>query len=68
MSKSKGQLLLDDFLKKSSIAFTIMREKGTITLDELTPAWDARAKLEAYLSPPRDDKGHFLSSKPMEEK
>ena len=60
MKKSKGQILLDDFLTKLDKSLQTMRTKHEITLDELRPAWEAREKLEAYLSPKRDSKGKFL--------
>ena len=65
MNKSKGQILLEDFLVKVDQMLTIMREKGIITLDELEPVWEAREKLEAYLSPKRDAKGHFIKTHPL---
>jgi hypothetical protein len=59
---SKGEQLFDDFLAKLEISLRKAREQNVITLDDLRPAWEARAKLEAYLDPPRDDKGRFLKS------
>ena len=63
MSKrTHGQLLLDDFLKKLDISLKKMSEQPSIDLEELQPAWDAREKLEKYLSTPqRDSRGKFLS-------
>lgn len=60
--KNKGQLLLEDFLSKLDDSLRIARENNTITLEELKPAWEAGDKLEAYLNPPRNDKGHFLKT------
>jgi hypothetical protein len=57
---SKGKQLLDDFLDKLGVSLRKAREQNVITLDDLKPAWEARERLEAYLDPPRDDKGHWL--------
>lgn len=57
---SKGKQLLDDFLDKANRCYVLMMEKRVITLDELRPTWEARERLEAYLDPPRDEKGHWL--------
>ena len=54
-AKTKGQLLLEDFLNK------LGKSLQTREWDDLVAGWDAREKLELYLSPPRDEKGHFKS-------
>jgi hypothetical protein len=65
MKKTKGQLLLDDFLHKLDASLGLMSSKPIITLEELRPAWEAREKLEKYLSTPqRDSLGHFLPEEP----
>jgi hypothetical protein len=69
MSKrTKGQQLLDDFLHKLDTSLRLSSSKPVVTLEELQPAWEAREKLEQYLSTPqRDDTGKFLADhKPKE--
>jgi len=66
MSRTKGQLLLDDFLNKLDKSLRLSSTKPVITLEELQPAWEAREKLENYLSTPqRDSEGKFLPAQPM---
>lgn len=62
MSKrTHGQTLLDDFIKKLGKSLDVTQKEGVVDLDKLTPAWEARDKLEAYLSTPqRDSTGKFL--------
>lgn len=52
---SKGKLLFKDFLNKLGKAMQ------TSNWDDLTACWAARERLEAYLDPPRDEKGHWLA-------
>lgn len=53
---SKGKQLFDDFLKKLGIS---LQENND--WDKMTAVWAARERLENYLDPPRDSKGHWLS-------
>lgn len=64
MKKSKGQLLFEDFLAKLEVSMRKAREQNVITLDDLQPTWEARDRLEKFLTPPRNEKGYFLPSKP----
>lgn len=57
MSKPKGLVLFEDFLDKLGVLMT--RQKPVIKLEEMEPTWEARKRLEDYLNPPRDKKGHF---------
>lgn len=50
----KGKQLLQDFLDK------LGKSMKTREWDDLVAGWDARERLENYLEPPRDKKGHFL--------
>lgn len=59
--RTHGQQLLDDFLTKLDKSIRTMEARHSITLDELEPAWEAREKLEKYLSTPqRDSEGKFI--------
>lgn len=53
MSKTKGQVLFEDFLDKLGVSLR------THKWEDMTACWEAREKLEIYLNPARDDKGHF---------
>lgn len=60
-NRTKGQILLDDFLRELDKSLAVATKNNVITIDELRPAWIAREKLEKYLSTPqRDSKGLFL--------
>ena len=60
--RTHGQQLLDDFLQKLGESLKAMETKKQVDLSELTPAWEARDKLEAYLATPqRDNTGKFLA-------
>lgn len=62
--RTHGQLLLDDFLEKLGASLKAMEEKNQVDLSELNPAWEARDKLEAYLSTPqRDNNGKFIATR-----
>lgn len=52
---SKGKQLFEDFLKKLGASL----QDGS-SWDKMLATWDARERLEAYLDPPRDSKGHFV--------
>lgn len=65
--RTKGQLLLDDYLLKVGLSLDLARKNNMITLEELQPAWEAREKLEKYLSTPQRDSNGLFIKEPAEE-